>query len=88
VLEPFEETVNMRFAQWLKEQEATNRKFTDEQVEWLKMIKDHIAVNLSVEMEDFDYAPFYEKGGAIKMYKLFGDKLNSVLDELNETLAA
>jgi predicted transcriptional regulator len=32
--------------------------------------------------------PFQGKGGAVKAYQLFGDKLNTILKELNEALAA
>ena len=87
VLEPFPETVNHRFNNWLAQQEKQGKKFTPEQMEWLKMIKDHVAASLSIEMEDFEYASFYEKGGPVKVYQLFGNDLNWILDELNERLA-
>ena len=54
---------------------------------WLLMIKDHIASSLSIGMDDFELSPFYERGGAMKAYQLFGTKLNNVLAELNEALA-
>ena len=55
---------------------------------WLEMIKDHIATSLHIEIEDFEYAPFQAKGGAIKVYELFGDALGTILEVLNEQLAA
>lgn len=88
VLEPFSETVNRRFDSWLAQQEKAGRKFTPEQREWLFMIKEHIATSLSIAMEDFEYAPFYEKGGAMKVHRLFGEELNKILEELNEELVA
>jgi type I restriction enzyme R subunit len=88
VLEPFSDMVDRRFNGWLTQQEALGKKFTAEQMAWLKLIKDHIATSLSIEMDDFEYAPFYEKGGAVKVYQLFGQQLNGILDELNERLAA
>ena len=54
---------------------------------WLLMIKDHIASSLSIGMEDFELAPFYERGGPVKAYQLFGNRLNNILEELNEVLA-
>ena len=51
------------------------------------MIKDHIATSLSIGNEDFEHSPFYEKGGIVKAYQLFGNELNNILDELNEVLA-
>ncbi|MBO8127757.1 MAG: DEAD/DEAH box helicase family protein [Peptococcaceae bacterium] len=88
VLEPFTETVNKKFHNWLSEQEQAGRRFTPEQMEWLTMIKDHIAASLSIDMDDFELAPFYEKGGPVKAYQLFGQELNHILKELNEVLVA
>ena len=88
VLEPFTETVNDRFYKWLSEQEKSDRKFTPEQIEWLTMIKDHIATSLSIGMNDFEYVPFHEKGGVVKVYQVFGEELKNILEELNERLAA
>jgi type I restriction enzyme R subunit len=88
VLEPFPELVNQKFKMWLEQQERQGVKFTKEQREWLEMIKDHIATSLSISMDDFELAPFYEKGGAVKVYKLFGPKLDKILEELNEVLVA
>ena len=54
------------------------------------MIRDHIAANLGIEPDDFNYAPFtfIWAGGLGKVHQLFGDKLNALIEELNETLAA
>ena len=52
------------------------------------MIKDHIAGNLSIETDDFEYAPFSQEGGLGKVYQLFGVELNGILDELNRALSA
>ncbi len=88
LLEPFSETVNHRFKDWLAEQEKAGRAFAPEQMEWLFMIKEHIAASLSLSMDDLELAPFYEKGGAVKVYQLFGQELDNILEELNEVLAA
>ena len=63
-------------------------RFTKEQLKWLHMIRDHIAANLGIEPDDFEYAPFSQHGGLGKVHQLFGDKLNAIIEELNETLAA
>ncbi len=52
------------------------------------MIRDHIAANLSIETDDFDYAPFAQQGGIGKVHQVFGDDLNKIIEELNGTLAA
>ena len=87
-MEPFDESVRERFAQWIEAQESGGRKFTDEQRVWLEMIRDHIAYSLTIENEDFDLTPFSDQGGVFKAYQLFGEDLNSILRELNEVLAA
>lgn len=86
-LEPFSAAIDERFRNWLSGQELMGRTFSREQREWLIMIRDHIATSLSLKMDDLEYAPFYEKGGAIKLYKLFGSELNKILDDLNQALA-
>ena len=52
-------------------QETAGRAFTDEQQRWLKGIRDHIAGSVSMEMADFEYAPFNQQGGLGKAYELF-----------------
>ena len=84
-LEPYKETVDRRFQEWLNNQEGS---FSEEQMTWLEMIKDHIATSLRIEMEDFENIPFQGKGGAFKVYQLFGDTLDTILETLNEGLAA
>jgi len=34
------------------------------------------------------FRPFDAEGGKGKMFKLFGDKMNEIINELNEALAA
>ena len=88
VLEPFPDLVEERFEHWLREQEKAGSKFTDEQLKWLRMIKDHIATSVSIRVEDFEYAPFVQEGGLVRANKVFGKKLEKVLKELNEVLVA
>ena len=51
-------------------------------------LKRCIAGNLSIETDDFEYTPFSQEGGLGKVYQVFGDQLNTVIDELNEKLVA
>ena len=46
------------------------------------------AANLSIETDDFDYVPFSQQGGLGRMHQVFGDDLQSVIEGLNEALAA
>jgi type I restriction enzyme R subunit len=87
-LVPFPDKVNVNFAAWIAQQENGGKKFSDEQRRWLEMIRDHIAANLSIDADDFDYAPFAQQGGLGKVHQVFGDELNGLLEEMNEVLAA
>lgn len=87
-LVPFPEKVEVNFNDWMARQESGGSKFSEEQRRWLVMIRDHIAANLSIETEDFDYAPFSQQGGLGRVYQLFGDELGMMIDELNGALAA
>ena len=67
---------------------GSGEKFNEEQMDWLRMIRDHIINSFHLERDDLDMAPFDSKGGLGQMYKLFGDRMDNVIDELNEALAA
>ena len=88
VLEPFSESVTTRFNEWLMDKSKAGAVFTPEQLAWLNLIRDHIATSLSIEPEDFDYAPFSQKGGLGRAHQLFGGGLSDLLEKLNTTLAA
>ncbi len=87
-LRPFHDQVNERFAQWLMQQEEKGRKFTGEQRQWLEAIRDHIANSLAIQVDDFDYVPFAQRGGLGKANQVFGKDLGPLLNEMNEVLAA
>jgi len=91
VLEPFNELVNNRFENWVKQQEnlsAGGRKFKPEQLTWLNKIKDQIAQNAEMSVDDFEYTPFNQDGGLLKARELFGKDLQPIIDELNGYLIA
>ncbi|PJA97784.1 MAG: restriction endonuclease subunit R, partial [Ignavibacteriales bacterium CG_4_9_14_3_um_filter_30_11] len=87
-LEPYSEVVNRRFKEWVFKRNAGPVQFNDEQMNWLRMIKDHIVSSVRIEVEDFDRTPFDGEGGLGKFYKLFGSEYEKLLDELNKELAA
>jgi type I restriction enzyme R subunit len=84
-LVPFPERVNANFKAWLAQ---AGHPFTPEQRHWLEMIRDHIAANLSIVPDDFEYSPFAQEGGMGRVYQLFGAELPKVLEALNRELAA
>lgn len=87
-LTPYNKTVDKNFQDWVFGKQAGALKFTEEQMQWLRMLKDHIASSFHVEVDDLDFTPFDAQGGRGKMYQLFGDKMNEIINELNEVLAA
>ncbi len=88
VLTPYDKTVDQNFKRWIFEKHAgAAPKFNEEQMQWLRMIKDHIAASIHFEKEDLNYAPFDAHGGIGKMYELFGDEMDAIIEELNEALA-
>ncbi len=88
-LVPYPERVQANFKAWLAQhQQAHATPFTTEQQHWLEMIRDHIAANLGIEIDDFEYAPFNSEGGLGKVHQLFGAELPKVIEELNRELAA
>ncbi|HEY9720518.1 MAG TPA: type I restriction-modification enzyme R subunit C-terminal domain-containing protein [Oscillatoriaceae cyanobacterium] len=83
-LEPFADTVNRRYEAWLAQQ---GDRFTEYQLEWLELIKNHVAASLTITPDDFQEVPFSDKGGLFKVRQLFGADLDGVINELNEVLA-
>lgn len=85
-LEPYFDKVDRRFSDWLEENHKAGKTFTDEELEWLKMMKNYISSFLEINMISFNQPPFVNKGGAAKAYNIFGPDLNRILYELNEKL--
>jgi len=83
-LEPYLDTVEKRFNEWLARQKEEGVKFTQEQLNWLEKIKEHISTSVEITPEDLEDAPFNQIGGLGKAHKLFGSKLKPLLNELNE----
>lgn len=87
-LTPFADRVNYNFMQWTLRRNAGAVHFTEEQMEWLRLVKDHIAASLSILPEDLDLSPFDHKGGLGRFYEVFGDGYEDVLNEMNIELVA
>ena len=88
-LTPFHETVDKNFKDWVfKKHSGAGEKFTDAQMDWLRLLKDHIATSFQVKPDDLDYTPFDAQGGRGRMQQLFGDRMTSIMNELNEGLVA
>lgn len=87
-LRPFPEGVRARFDNWMAQQANRGRQFNQEQVAWLTMIRDQIAVDAEIRLDDLKDVPFSKEGGKAKARKLFGEELGALLEELNRVLVA
>lgn len=83
------ERVRRSFQDWiLKRHAGGGEKFTEAQMDWLRMIRDHMAASFVIERDDLELSPFDGKGGLGQMYALFGDRMEGVMTEMNEALSA
>lgn len=87
-LTSFADRVNANFKEWTFRKNAGYSQFTEEQMEWLRLIKDHIISSLSILDEDLDYTPFDHKGGLLGFYESFGNNYKNILNEMNVELVA
>ena len=85
----FDDTVRRNFQNWVMQlHSGGSEKFNEEQMNWLRMIRDHVANSFHIERDDLEMSPFDAQGGLGKMHQLFGGKIDMLLDELNEVLVA
>ncbi len=88
-LSTFDDTVRRNFQNWvMKHHSGGGDKFNEEQMDRLRMVRDHVANSFHIERDDLEMSPFDGQGGLGKMYQLFGNKIEPLLDELNEVLVA
>src|SRR5437867_4255542 len=98
-LEPFEEHVKQRFDSWLREKDALVSQpstlnsqpaarpgalaFTADQLAWLEKMRDYISASGSVDREHFELS-----GQWGQVYRVFGDRVEELMEELSIALAA
>lgn len=89
-LEPFSVDVERRFNLWLGREKNAGREYTDEQMRWLKLIKEHVAANAEINADDLQDAPvFTDQGGRIAAVRTFGaQRIAALLDDLSHALVA
>ena len=87
-LTAYDKIVDKNFQDWVFKKQAGTIKFNEEQMQWLRMIKDYVVSSFHIERDDFDLNPFNAQGGLGKMWQLFGENTDEIINELNEALAA
>lgn len=88
-LEPYNDTVEKRFKEWLATQKENGASFTKEQLLWLECIKDHIATTAEIDADDFEInAKLSTLGGLGKAVKVFGgnEQFGILIKDINEGL--
>lgn len=63
-------------------------QLTDEQRQWLQLIREHLVKNLTIELDDFDAPIFFQRGGLGKARMVFADDLAPMLKRINAALAS
>ena len=87
-LAPFSEIINRNFKEWVFKKNAGHIQFTEAQMEWLRMIRDHIMTSMRITKGNFNFTPFDALGGIGKFYQVFGEEYDEIINELNEVLVA
>ena len=87
-LTAYDKIVDKNFQNWVFKKQAGVTKFNEEQMQWLRMIKDYVISSFHIEKDDFDLNPFNAQGGLGKMWQLFGQQTEDIINELNEVLVA
>jgi len=85
-LEPYLDTVEKRFAEWLGRQREQGVHFTQEQLNWLEKIKQHIATTAEIEADDFETnSKLQQLGGLGKAVQVFHgeDNFRKLIQEIN-----
>lgn len=72
----------------MKQKIKKSQRAREQKNEWLLMITEYVANSFHVEKEDFELDPFNKNGGLGKMWQLFGEKTDEIIEELKEVLAA
>lgn len=88
-LRPYADTVRKNFQEWAFRKQAGGAvKFSEAQMAWLRQLRDFIAESVHLERDDLELGTLGQQGGMAKMYQLFGEDMDGIIEELNEQLAA
>lgn len=87
-LTSYDKVVDKNFQNWVFKKQAGTTKFNEEQMQWLRMIKDYVSNSFHIDKDDFDLNPFNSAGGLGKFYSLFKDDYENIIVEINEALIA
>jgi type I restriction enzyme R subunit len=87
-LVPYASQVRDRYANWLLQQSNRGVEFTESQRWWLDRMVEVISVSAGISVTDLDESPFNERGGVDGILNEFGDQAATLIEDLNQELAA
>lgn len=68
---------------------TAGKTLTPDGARWLARIREHLAANLTIDKDDFEFVPIFARdGGWPQANKAFGGALDAFLRDLNEAMAA
>lgn len=77
------------FNLWLGREQKAGRVYSQEQLNWLEAIRDHLAANIELPVRDFEELPqFTRRGGIVAARRAFPGRLDAVVDDLTTALVA
>lgn len=85
-LEPYRYRIESKFEEWMNEKTRNGIQWNSEQMEWIETMKEEISSSLSISTEDFEYGNLLKKGWIGGAYKVFGNGLREVIEEMNREL--
>jgi len=67
----------------------SGKTFSGEQMKWLGYIREHLVENLTINLDDFEYVPVFERhGGKSIANTVFNNELESLIAKINFAIAA
>ncbi len=87
-LVPYASTIEQRWTNWLAQQAQAGTKFTDTEIWWLENIKNVVIQSGTFHIQDLEYSPFTERGGADGAARDLGPHVANTIEGLREQLTA
>jgi type I restriction enzyme, R subunit len=64
------------------------KAFTAEQEAWLALIREHLVQNLTIELDDFQLLPIFERqGGMSRASSVLAGSIEPLVTEIDEAVA-
>ncbi|MFU2075377.1 DEAD/DEAH box helicase family protein [Gallibacterium anatis] len=74
IITPFAKTVRKNFQKWTFEHNRrAGKPLTEEQMQWLTMIRDHLITSFAIAENDFELTPFNQQGGFGQAYDVLSE---------------